>query len=543
MRFKDLGVKTKATVMVAVPLFILVVITISALRIMNNIEHGVVAIYQDRVVPLKELKNIADDYAVYVIDAVNKANAGIYTPKQALNDVRNADSEIKKVWKEYMTTELTEKEVKLAKEAEKLFGPADKSIAELELKLASLNDDAKGKLDDFDGPLYKTIDPISEKITELVDLQLDVAKEEHDTVIALHQSSEGWFIVAALIALIVSSGLGWFITRSISNPLVALRSVIEYTATNSDLTRQADVDSKDEVGVTAHAFNEMQVSFKDLLNQINGATAQLASASEEMSAISDQSSQGISQQLSETEQVATAMNEMSATVQEVARNASEASAAAQQADTQAAEGSRVVSQVGASIRDLANEVQATAEVINTLEKESENIGSVLDVIRGIAEQTNLLALNAAIEAARAGEQGRGFAVVADEVRTLASRTQQSTQEIQQMIERLQNGSKEAVQAMESGQQKAQVSVEQAEQAGAAIEEITRSVATITDMNNQIASAAEEQGAVAEEINRNVITVNDISNQTSTGAQQAAAASADLARLATDLQGLVSRFKT
>ncbi len=259
--------------------------------------------------------------------------------------------------------------------------------------------------------------------------------------------------------------------------------------------------------------------------------------------ISTQTNQGINQQFSDVEQVATAMNEMASTVKEVARSAAEAASAADGADGQVNEGNRVVSDVVDTIHELATEVQSTAGVINELETESNNIGSVLDVIRGIAEQTNLLALNAAIEAARAGDQGRGFAVVAAEVRTLASRTQQSTTEIQEMILCLQDGAQKAVIAMDQGQKKAQSTVKRAEDAGRTLEEIAGSVYKITDKNTQIASAAEEQSAVTEEINRNLVAINDVANQSAQGSQQIAGASDELTRLASDLRSMVATFKT
>jgi methyl-accepting chemotaxis protein len=279
-----------------------------------------------------------------------------------------------------------------------------------------------------------------------------------------------------------------------------------------------------------------------MVKQVSASTQQLAAAADEMSSISQDTLQGINRQQSETEQAATAMNEMTSTVQEVARSASDASNAATEADKEASNGNSVVTLVVNDIRELANEVNTSATAINELNEDTENIGSVLVVIRGIAEQTNLLALNAAIEAARAGEQGRGFAVVADEVRTLASKTQESTQEIQQMIERLQAGAKSAVAAMEEGVGKATSTVTRAEEAGEVLNNITKAVAQIADMNTQIATAAEEQSSVAEEINRNVVTINEIAIETANGAQQNSASSDELSRLSAELQQLVGTFK-
>jgi len=346
-------------------------------------------------------------------------------------------------------------------------------------------------------------------------------------------------VVSACIALL----LGTLAIRSIIKPIERFRDTLVDVEQNSDLTIHATVDTADEIGQMGIAFNRMMEKFKMVMNQVTGASTQLASASEQMSSISSQSNQSIQSQLLKSEQIATAINELNATAQEVAQSANTASQAANDADSQANEGERVVSRTVESITELNSDVQRIADVINMLSAESENVGRVLDVIKDIAEQTNLLALNAAIEAARAGEQGRGFAVVADEVRTLAGRTQDSTLEIQQMIEKFQQGTQDAVSVMERGQEKADSSAQQAGQAAAALTEITRMVSKINDMNTQIASAAEEQTAVAEEINRNILSVNTITQQTGQGAQQTENASRDLARLAIELQQLVQTFKT
>ncbi|MDX5332969.1 MAG: methyl-accepting chemotaxis protein, partial [Gammaproteobacteria bacterium] len=260
------------------------------------------------------------------------------------------------------------------------------------------------------------------------------------------------------------------------------------------------------------------------------------------SMVATDSRQAVSQQLSEIDQVATAMNEMTATVQEVARNAQEAEMAARAADEQASGGQRVVHDTVAAINALAERVEGLSQTMTSLESASVDIGTVLEVIKGIAEQTNLLALNAAIEAARAGEQGRGFAVVADEVRQLASRTQQSTREIQGMIESLQATASQAAGEMEAGRKDAETSVDKAAQAGKALDDIARAVKTITDMNVQIASAAEEQAAVTEELNRNTSNIQALANQSADGSRQTDEASQELARLAADLQMGLGQFK-
>ncbi|WP_371911821.1 methyl-accepting chemotaxis protein [Pseudomonas sp. ok272] len=261
-----------------------------------------------------------------------------------------------------------------------------------------------------------------------------------------------------------------------------------------------------------------------------------------MSAITDELKRELANQRSEIEQVATAMNEMTATVQEVARHASQAAHSADSTDQQAVQGQQVVGRAVNAIDAVAIDIEHAVQVIARLQDDSKSISGVLEVIRGVAEQTNLLALNAAIEAARAGEQGRGFAVVADEVRTLASRTQQSTGEIQAVIEQLQSAAREAAAVMQQSQARARDSVEQAQLASGALEQITLSVTRINDMNAQIASAAEEQSSVSDEINQNVVNINDVADRVTDSAGQTAQASSQLARLAVDLQALVGQFR-
>lgn len=347
----------------------------------------------------------------------------------------------------------------------------------------------------------------------------------------------GIAIATALLMLLMATYLGNLAARRAETLVAGLNAIAD-----GNFTHKVKMKGQDEFAWMAERCNAVASKLAKTLYEIRTSADQLTTAADHLSDITSQSRQRVFNQNMQTEQVASAMTEMSTTVHQVAQNASRAAEAAQDADQQAKSGMSVVKSTIQSIESLANEVGRTSDAINKLKEDSVSIGAVLDVIRGIAEQTNLLALNAAIEAARAGEQGRGFAVVADEVRTLASRTQQSTQEIQGMIERLQSGANQAVAAMVQGKSAAKTSVDQAVNAGNSLETINRFIDTIKDMNTQIAAAAEEQSVTAEEINRNVVNISGISRDTADGAEQTATSSSQLARLAGHLQDLVGRFR-
>ena len=369
---------------------------------------------------------------------------------------------------------------------------------------------------------------------ELYQIQLD----RRDVESAQARSLQ---LISTLLALLVGVLAAVIITRQITRPLRETLAVVERIA-SGDLTQDVRVTRRDELGVLQQGIARMGVTLRELISGIRDGVTQIASAAEELSAVTEETSAGVNSQKIETDQVATAMHEMTATVQEVARNAEQASLAAAAADGEARQGDKVVAEAITQIERLASEVVRSTDAMSVLQQESDKIGSVMDVIKAVAEQTNLLALNAAIEAARAGEAGRGFAVVADEVRALAQRTQKSTEEIEALVAGLQNGTQQVANVMNNSRSLTDSSVELTRKAGVSLENITRTVSNIQSMNQQIAAAAEQQSAVAEEISRSIINVRDVSEQTAAASDETAASSVELARLGNQLQMMVSHFR-
>lgn len=356
------------------------------------------------------------------------------------------------------------------------------------------------------------------------------------------KSIEVGILVGVVIGIILSIFVAFYISKGITVPLERVVSRAKEIA-DGDVSGEAlETKGNDELTELTNSINAMNSSLHDIIQNVSTSANEMSAAANQLQSTAEQTNAGMENQRIETEQVATAMNEMSATVQEVAQNASLAASSASEADNAANEGHDLVATNMRSITELAEGIENASATINKLGDDTNSVDGIVEVINGIAEQTNLLALNAAIEAARAGEQGRGFAVVADEVRTLAARTQESTEEIRTMLDKLKIGAKDAVRAMEHGHEQAQRSVEQASNASTAIDEITRAVTSISEMNTQIAAAAEEQSSVANDMNRSVVQISTESESTLSHSHDTSAAALQVGSLATNLQDVISRFK-
>jgi methyl-accepting chemotaxis protein len=402
----------------------------------------------------------------------------------------------------------------------------------------------QNKTEEMRNVINSRMKPDSDKMGDLLKQLIAINKEEAKVASKVandqYDNANLMVISVAVIAVLLTIFFAWLLTRSIVTPLARALQAAENIA-GGNLTKPILVDGKDEPARLLEALVGMQQSLRKTIEQISGSATQLASAAEELNVVTEEASRGLQQQNNEIEQAATAVNEMTAAVEEVARNAVSTSEASQQSNHTAKEGRDRVVETVSAIQAMTQDVQTTSQLVEGLATQGRDIGKVLDVIRSIAEQTNLLALNAAIEAARAGEAGRGFAVVADEVRALAHRTAQSTSEIEQMVAGIQNGTGQAVQSMQLNTQRTQTTLDLARAAGIALEQITGAISQINERNLVIASASEEQAQVSREVDRNLVNIRDLATQSAAGAHQTSAASHELSRLAVDLNGMVARF--
>ncbi|MQQ33234.1 HAMP domain-containing protein [Pseudomonas sp. SZ57] len=466
-------------------------------------------------------------------------------------DLRNGMTNFRLVFRRYISIPTAENRQITFDAADSLIAQVSSARNQLPNKAAPAVDEALAALQQYKSlmvsisQLMQQSDQIRDSLRQQsVDIVTSTEKLMAGQVVSANKEKDSavtQLLTVAVIVLLLGIFAAILITRQITRPLdstvIAARRIAD-----GDLTNDLSTTRQDELGLLQNTMQHMTVSLRNLIGGISNGVTQIATAAEELSAVSEQTSAGVTQQKLEVDQVATAMNQMASTVQEVAQNTEDASQAARQASDRAAHGSSVVQHATREISQLAGEVGQLGEAMQRLIQDSDKIGGVIDVIKAVAEQTNLLALNAAIEAARAGEQGRGFAVVADEVRSLAQRTQSSTTEIEALIKSLQDGTGAASELMNASRQRTEGTVALARQAEESLLEITHSIVTIEQMSQQISAAAEEQSAVTDEINRSVISVRDIADQSATATEQSAASTVELARLGSNLQDMVARFR-
>ncbi|NRA24210.1 MAG: methyl-accepting chemotaxis protein, partial [Oleispira sp.] len=364
----------------------------------------------------------------------------------------------------------------------------------------------------------------------------------HEIFAPINHTSIKLVLMNILVAIVLIF-IGLWVALGVARPIIRAAGMLEDIASGeADLTQKMSIDTQDEVGQLASSFNRFAGQLQSLITAIASNCQDVNAIAQNLTASSHSTQSNTEEQQQSVDMIATAMNEMGATVHEIARNANETATAAKQSATETSSSQSIVNSSIEGINSLFEKMQTASEVIQTLAQDVGEIGSVLDVIRGISEQTNLLALNAAIEAARAGEQGRGFAVVADEVRTLAKRTQESTEEINTMIHKLQSGAKDAVTAMDEGIETARTSVESADKAGESLNNITAAIGTITDLSIQVATATEEQSSVVEELNSHILNIKDMSDNTAIESKNVNGQCLCLNNSATELSKMVANFK-
>jgi methyl-accepting chemotaxis protein len=512
-KLSDVRIGTRLTGVFLVLLICLLVVGAVGARALGHVFSGTETIYQDRVLPLKQLKQIADAYAVNVIDTVNKANAGLISAQEAASGISGTLPVIDAAWRSYSSTQLTAREAELAKEAQALFGPANQSMDKLLQRLRQLDGKQAGSLDEFDGALYASIDPISAKIGQLVDLQLNASEEiyaESRQVLGQSQMTIYGFLVAAVILAVA---LGYAVTRSITIPLQSAVEVARHIE-QGDLSREIEAKGRDELGDLLRSMAAMRVSLVRIVGDVRRGVESVTTASSQIAAGNQDLSSRTEHQASSLQETAASMEQLAGNVGQSSENARQASALADRAKEAAGMGGGVVARVIGTMNDIS--------------ASSGKIADITGVIDSIAFQTNILALNAAVEAARAGEQGRGFAVVASEVRALAQRSAAAAREIKALIT--------------TAAEKVGVGSTQVREAGQAMDAIESQVQEVAVLIAAISASSVEQSGGLGQISQAVSQMDGVTQQNAALVEESAAAAASLERQARVLAQAVSIFR-
>ncbi|WP_085683091.1 MULTISPECIES: methyl-accepting chemotaxis protein [unclassified Pseudomonas] len=539
MSIRNLRIGLRASLCFAVLASLLVVVGLFGLGQMKTLRESAAVIEESWMPSIESIHDTAANIASIRLESLR-----LITSTQA--NVRERSKGLLTAQRQELLKRLDDHKALIANEQEramleglsadtaKYLSILDQIIKQID---AGQNDQAYARLTNELAPQGSVLDKTLEQMISLNQQGADVAAR---SAAAMYQQALWIVATIIVIALIATLLLAWLLTRSITAPINQALNVARRIA-SGDLSGRIDSVGRDEAAQLLDALSEMQSNLRSTIRGISESAQQLASAAEEMSSVMEQSTRGLQQQNDQIEQAATAVTEMSKAVDEVAANAVSSAEASEASNEDSKHGHVQVSETISSIQELVSAVLGASEQAEGLATQAQDISKVLEVIRGIAGQTNLLALNAAIEAARAGEAGRGFAVVADEVRSLAQRTQNSTEEIELMISSIQQGTGATVGALQNSAEQASQTLRRANSAGHALEKITASISQINQRNLVIASAAEQQALVAREVDENLVTIRDLSTQTAAGATQTSAASQELSRLAVDLNGLVTRF--
>lgn len=544
----NVSVVQRLILMVAVSLGMIILLVTTSLIAFSKINDGVGRIYDDRVVPLVHLKQISDGYRI-IINAVNKADNGILDPNDALDEIINANILITTNWNKYLNIASAAHDNDATDILDELFNPANEMIAEVAKILKRLgrdmeyDEDGETVITDYNGDLFEFVDPINKNVALLIDINTSAANEERALAQTIFDNVFFAFIVGSVIVFLIMLLSGYFVSKSISEPLRKICEFVELCVKTKDLSGKPPKLSKDEIGSVGVSFEHMMEQFKEVVGDVHNTCKKLDGYSMSLQKSTTEAVKDSEYQSQETQHVVDVSAQLSRASEDISANASKASETVNSVNQDAEAGNINVQKVIVSVVEVKEKMNLASQVVERVANDSHDIGAVLGVIREIAEQTNLLALNAAIEAARAGEQGRGFAVVADEVRSLAQRTRASTETIQSSISRLHSSAGDAVDSMTQGREEIEKAIFEAEQAGSSIQAISTSIALIRDMNMENAKATDDQMRASKEIANNLVNISNATVKSKVTFSQVESDGLSLRQTATQLAARVNGFKT